>query len=291
MPIRESLTDTSEEKACRSFRFGDVAELMMVETRLLARDRELSYEQQLEWEGEVPKVAPFREMLNDPSRQMMGAWQEKWLADAMHRSVQRGTAWQLLGNQVVMARICAPDIRTLMGEEAWDRMVGGLPGSSSKARVERNQTFSAFDIPSNLDSWDGYPAARQRFYDAVKAADARMIVLSGDSHMFWANELHGKDDISPVAVELATTSITSLSYGDALPEAPIGEAFVQRNPEVIFNDPGAKGYVLLRIGKDRAEADFVTVSTVRKEDYSREEIRKFAIGKDGKAGIGHLQTL
>ena len=37
-------------------------------------------------------------------------------------------------------------------------------------------------LPLNMDSWDGYPAARDRLLAAAQRADADLVTLSGDSH-------------------------------------------------------------------------------------------------------------
>mgnify|MGYP006147630949 CR=1 FL=1 len=45
-------------------------------------------------------------------------------------------------------------------------------------------------MPFNLDSWDGYPAGRERLYQTFRTAGVQPIVLAGDSHAFWVNELY-----------------------------------------------------------------------------------------------------
>ena len=72
-------------------------------------------------------------------------------------------------------------------------------------------------LPYNMDSWDGYPAARNRLYDAALGADADLVVLSGDSHNAWGYNLGdrgpgqggGKDR---VGVEFAGHSVTSPGF-------------------------------------------------------------------------------
>ena len=47
------------------------------------------------------------------------------------------------------------------------------------------------------DGWDGYPAARQRLLDTLRASGAaNPIVLSGDVHTFYAAELR-RDPTGP----------------------------------------------------------------------------------------------
>ena len=100
MPIRELLAHDDLRLACRTFRFGDPAELIMVETRLAGRDEALDYEGQLEWQDGQPVIAPFLEKLNDPGRQMLGPWQERWLGDTLAQSTSDGERWQVLATRL-----------------------------------------------------------------------------------------------------------------------------------------------------------------------------------------------
>jgi alkaline phosphatase D len=106
MPIREPAPGVGlAEASMRSFAIGDLAQLIMVETRLTARDQQLNLERDLPRVDGKANVAAFNAKLNDPSRRMMSPQQEAWIAAEAARSVKAGHAWQVLGNQVVMARV------------------------------------------------------------------------------------------------------------------------------------------------------------------------------------------
>jgi alkaline phosphatase D len=106
MPIRDPAAGvTLAEAGMRSFHFGDLASLIMVETRLTARDKQLVLKRDLTHGGRQADVAAFKAKLNDPARRMMSAKQEAWIGAEAARSVKAGHAWQVLGNQVVMARV------------------------------------------------------------------------------------------------------------------------------------------------------------------------------------------
>src|SRR4029077_619999 len=79
--------------------------------------------------------------------------------------------------------------------------------------------LTRFLIPLNTDAWDGYPAARARVYAKMREAGGNTIVLAGDSHSAWANELN--DPQGRIAVEFAGTSITSPSDADYFTAAGI----------------------------------------------------------------------
>ncbi|MCK5909977.1 MAG: alkaline phosphatase D family protein [Caulobacter sp.] len=288
MPIREAAPGTLPEAAWRGFQFGDVATLLMTETRLTARTHELDYETDLPIVDGKPDVAAFVAKWKDPSRRMMGQDQERWLASQVQASVKAGTAWQVLGNQVVMARVATPNLQKTMGEEKFGALVAQLPDYAKK-RVAQSVAMSAYDIPSNLDAWDGYPADRQRVYDIFTAAKARPIVLAGDSHMFWVNELWNDAGDKRVAAEFGATSITSPGYGDLMPGAPIGEAFVQRNKEVRYSHGSAKGFVLLTLEHGKATGELMTVSTILDPKYETSVLKRFVVTPSADGGVEALK--
>jgi alkaline phosphatase D len=284
MPIREAKGPMAEA-IYRSFRFGDLATLLMTETRLTARGDALDAGRDLVVTDGKPDVAGFMQKLDEPSRQLMGPRQEAWLGEELSRSVKAGETWQVIGNQIVMAKVLSPDLRKTMGEEAWGKLLSTVPEYVAKAVATASQ-LSATPIPVNLDQWDGYPAARERVYDAFKAAGARPIVLAGDSHSFWANELSDASG-KLVAAEFGATGITSPGFADMLPGAPLNEALVARNPEVKFCDSGAKGFVKLTLTRAKAVAEMVAVSTIYAPEYEVKTLKTFTVTPDG-TGVSRL---
>ncbi len=288
MPIREAAPGALPEAAWRGFQFGDVATLLMTETRLTARTKQLDYDTDIQIVDGKPDLAGFLAKLKDPARRMMGEGQEQWLAQSVGASMKANTAWQVLGNQVVMCRCAPADLQKTMGAEAYAAIMAKLPVSVQK-RVAQSAAMSAYDIPSNLDAWDGYPADRQRVYDIFTAAKARPIVLAGDSHMFWANELWDDAGKTRVAAEFGTTSVTSPGFGDALPGAPIGEAFVQRNKEVKYVHPAAKGFLLLTLEHGKATGELIAVSTIFDTKYETNVLKRFVVTPSQNGGVEALK--
>ena len=234
--------------------------------------------------------AGFNAKLNSPSRQLMGPAQEAWLGQELDRSIKAGQTWQVLGNQVVMARVKGPQLPKVMGPEAWAAMLAKIP-ENYRARFAKAAELTALEIPGNLDSWDGYPAARERVYDLFKAAKAHPIVLSGDSHAFWVNALFDASGKSRVAAEFGTTGITSPGYGDAMPDAPLNEAYVSRNPEVLFTDQSAKGFVVLTLTKDSARGDLMAVSTVVRKEFETKTLASWVVTPEQGGGVGPLKRV
>lgn len=272
MPIREPVPGRPWEAINRSFDFGDLATLMMVETRLLARSHQAGYDGQ---PRDAAEFARIRDELADPSREMLGAPQRAWLEGELGRSVKSGRRWQILGNQVIMARVAGPQLADLPPGVAKGLATALKPEIAG--RVHDSLAGYAAGVPMDVDAWDGYPAARERLYEAFRRTGARPIVLSGDSHAFWANEL--KDEGGRlVAVEYGTSSITSPSDGDELGGIQLGPVIEKINPEVRFNDQLAKGFILLTLSHEEARGDYVAVSTIVAKPYETRTIARFATG-------------
>jgi len=283
MPIREPVKGgTLEEAALRSFDFGDLASLIMVETRLTARDQQVSVE------ADAPEVDGKRDLtklkakLADPKRRMMGPRQEAWIGAELARSVKAGHAWQVIGNQVVMARVMPPSPKKELTPEQY----ASIPEAARK-RVIRYEAGAALGLPAGLDMWDGYPADRERLYDVFKAAKARPVVVSGDSHSFWANELSDAAG-KRVAVEFGTTGVTSPGAGEIAPGINAGDLIAKANPEVIWNDQVAKGFVLLTLTREQAKGEMMAVSTIVAKDFDTKAIRTFVAAPEG-TGVSGLK--
>ena len=256
----------------------------MLETRLTARDQQLSYDQDLPAPGGEAEVAAFKTKLNDPARRMMGAELEAWLAAGLKDSVKAGRVWQVLGNEVVMARLPVPSLRKELGEAKLAEVMAG-EGENSRKRLDRMEQLAQLGLPYGLDMWDGYPANRERVYDAIKAAGAHAIVLAGDSHAFWANELHDAAG-NRVAAEFGTTGITSPGANDSIKGFSVGDVFAAANKEVVFSDQASKGFVLLTLTREEAKAELMAVSTIVSKDFQTSVVKTFRVTPEGRRVSG-----
>ncbi len=280
MPIREAEPGALREAIHRSFHFGDVASLMMVETRLTGRTEPLDYAKDLTAmegpDGEpVLDLDAFRAKLNDPGRDLMGAEQRDWLKRELSASKARGRAWQVLGNQVVMARVAGPDVSRTLTEAEVQGLMARIP-EAYRDQFEQALFLFRMGLPFNLDAWDGYPAGRERLYAAFAEAGVQPIVLSGDSHAFWVNELKDAGGARR-AVEFGTSAISSPSIGDAIGGFPLGAALMQANDEVRFCDQSAKGFILLTLTEDRAEAALMQVWTLFAKPFEVSALKQVVV--------------
>jgi alkaline phosphatase D len=233
---------------------GDLASLITLDTRDTGREKQLDLGAALK--GGKAGLISFRDSVwNDPARTLMGPAQEAWFADTIKTSVQAGQKWQLVAQQIVMGSILTPkDAMTWLGADADKRAQAFVGGGIAAA---------AAGIPGNMDAWDGYPQARQRLLKAAQAADADMVVVSGDSHNAWAFDLAA--DGKPAGVEFGGHSVTSPGYESALKADPavVRAGLVAANPGLRWCDTSRRGYLTVEFTPDAARSDWVFMSTIR----------------------------
>lgn len=269
MPVRDPEPGRLREAVYRQFDFGGVASLFCLESRLLGRSDEISWFTELGGKPaeEIP-MAAAKTMVRvaDAQRTMLGSEQEAWLAKGLADSVKAGRRWQVLANQVIMAKVRPPNFtRTLTPEQI----------ALQTGYVAQLVPFSVLGLPWNLDAWDGFPAARERLYASAKAAGARLVTLTGDTHTAWANELH--DDAGERrGVEFGCTSVTSPGFGTYMKGVDdIGRQFADANKEVVWYDPFGHGYTLVTLTPDAASAEFIKISSIESPDYTVETAARF----------------
>jgi alkaline phosphatase D len=273
-PARAGRGGVGLDAIYRRFDFGDLATLLMTETRLLGRAEQAAFKAAAIGPDEVRAVLAERAR---PDREMLGATQARWLEAQLRSSVDAGRPWQVIGNQLIMARVAGPEIEKTAGADRTAAVLARLP-ESLRQRIQGAQATYRAGVPMNLDAWDGYPHARERLYASFRRAGSHPIVLSGDSHSFWANQL-ADDAGRPVAKEFGTSSVTSPSWGDALPGLDLGGAIAARNEEVLFSDQERKGFVVLTLTRAEARADFHAVSTVLAKPFQSGAFKAFRISE------------
>jgi alkaline phosphatase D len=148
--------------------------------------------------------------------------------------------------------------------------------------------LTKFPFPLDTDAWDGYPGARARALQAMRAAGGNTIVVTGDSHMAWANELN--DEQGRVAVEFGGTSVTSPSDASYFQAAGIDFAagIRARNPHIKWTDASEHGFLLLSLTRTQATAEFITVSNILSKEYQTGRSAAFTVDADTTPGIGAI---
>lgn len=228
----------------RRLRFGRLADIFVLDGRQY-RSRQPCAEGMASRKGKV--AAETCADLSDPSRTLLGFDQERWLYDEIGRG---GQGWNILAQDLLVA-----PLRVDLGD--------GQGGYWT-------------------DTWDGFTASRDRLLRAIVASQLKNpVVLSGDYHSFWVNDL--KTDFrdpgsATVATEFVGTSITS--NGPAYD--PIIKAMAS-NPHIKFFDSRQRGYMLVDIRRDQLETRLMTISDRRDQNATRDELRRFAVA-NGRPG-------
>ncbi|MFN4018914.1 MAG: alkaline phosphatase D family protein [Erythrobacter sp.] len=290
MPVREpewlDRKGASRAQFWRSYSFGDLASLTTLETRHTARAEQIDYAPLLDKAVDPAAIARFRrEVLEVPGRRMISAECEADLARSLRQSVAAGQPWRLIGNAVPIARTNVPDLvglGILPDPDAPGAPFAGAALDNARILAAKGRA----GLPFYPDTWDGYPWARERFYDlARKAGAADLIFLTGDSHSFWANSLRDAAG-RPAGIELGTAGITSpgdfveSGFGDELSRA-LDKAFADHIPEVVWTDNMHQGYVRLDLQRSAAEATFIAVDTIRSRAFRPFIVNRFTIVRDG----------
>ena len=276
MPVRDPEPGRAIESIYRKFEFGDVASVFALESRLTGRSDEISWFTELE--GLQPLQIPAKAMqtmarVTDPSRTMLGQVQEDWLAAGLSESTGKGKAWQVLANQVIMAKVKPPKIKEYISEEQFEQI--------TSTYIRMLADFALLELPFNLDAWDGFPAARDRLYAAAKEAKARLVTFTGDTHTAWANTLHDNNG-ERRGVEFGCTSVTSPglgTYAEGLPN--VGQMFMDANDEVDFYDPFDHGAIIVTLTADQVRADYYKVSTIETTEYEWSLADSFETSREG----------
>jgi alkaline phosphatase D len=273
---------TADEKIYRSFTFGNILNLHMLDTRLVGRDQQLDYATYLT--GGQLNAAAFQRDWQNPARTMLGSEQRTWLANA----ISSGTAaWQVLGQQVQMTKMYLPaelttNVAQLLAESAStggpsaatiQRTLGQITELTGiKDRFLRNDpTLTAAErarvtnqLPYNLDAWDGYPVEREAVFAMLRGK--RFVVLAGDTHNGWYADLTATGG-TRVGREVAAPSVTSPGFESALGAnialAPILEqALTLLIDDLTYANISQRGYSYITFTTSRATAEWRYVANI-----------------------------
>jgi alkaline phosphatase D len=213
MPIRELPTGLFRE-----FHFGDLADLVMLDTRLAARDAQVA-------NGD-------HEAAGDPSRSLLGTEQESLFLDALSSAEGRGAAWKIVGQQVIVSPLT--DGEGFFNADTWDgyresrrRVLDHIARESIEGVVFLTGDYHsswAFEVPPPLGSAEPY--------DPETGAGSR-------------------------AVEFVAPAVSSPPLGRS-PRAREAFADARsRLSHLKFLDLEQQGYVVLDLTADRVRAEWM----------------------------------
>lgn len=194
------------------------------------------------------QVVPCGDWAN-PARSVLGAQQEKWIDEGLAASRAR---WQVLAQQIMLA--------------PFDPRLGP-------------ETLAA------MDPWSGYPAARERLLGTIaERAPNRTVVLTGDIHSNFVNELRSgfdRPDRPVVAAELVGTSLASGGDGEDAWRQFTNAA--GENPHIKWHS-ARRGYVTCDVSSSEWRADYREVPYVTRPGAPVETRTSWRI-EHGRPGI------
>ncbi|MDB5191552.1 MAG: phosphodiesterase/alkaline phosphatase [Segetibacter sp.] len=262
-------------KIYRSLKYGNLLELMMLDTRVEGRDKQVT--------DINDKV------LLDPNRTLLGKEQKLWLLDKLASSTSQ---WKIIGNQVIFSEF----------NVKWAADFG--PVAKEVAVLQRNL----------LDYWEGYPLERDEVIKTItKNKIDNVVILSGSMHCALAMDValrpskfsrkgevanyDLKTGIGSVAVEFATPSISSDNFDEKIgaqntsfltsiinKKLPFPFNF-NPNPQLKFVDLQNNGYYVLSVSKTKVLANYYFINN-RLNANSKE---KFVEGWYTLTKQNHLQ--
>ncbi|MCG9791341.1 alkaline phosphatase D family protein [Flavobacterium algicola] len=257
----------------RNFNLGNLVNLTMLDTRIIGRDKQLELGDYLTATGF--NNTKYQADITNPSRALLGTTQRNWLNTIVNSSTAK---WQVLGQQVLMARMHVPfEMLTSFGSSNLNSVLAELVKIKLRY-AQKDPTLTPQEIarittvlPYNLDAWDGYPVDREAMYTAL--GNKKIVTLAGDTHNAWSSKLT-KQDKTEVGIELATSGITSPGFEVYLgsPSKETLTAFEGALTTLIddlnYFDASRRGYILTTFTNANVKADWIFVDTILSTSYT-----------------------
>jgi alkaline phosphatase D len=242
IPVR----DNAERRVYRTFQYGSLAELIMLDTRL---------------EGRQEPPMTVQQAATQP-KTMLGTNQYQWFTEALSKSKAK---WKLIGNQVIFSELnvgfinpARPDSAENLFLDIWD----GYPQERKQIidHIANNKINNVVFLTGDFHStfaFDVTPFPMDpRTYDPATGRGS-------------------------VAVEFATSSITSNNFDEYIGPAqaaqiefiinkPLPQAGnLNFNPHMKNVDLDRNGYLILDVTDGRAQADWFYVGAIREANITQ----------------------
>ncbi|EHU5192827.1 alkaline phosphatase D family protein [Vibrio parahaemolyticus] len=269
LPVRENTF--SNMLIYRQFSFGNLVNLMMLDTRLVGRDKPLDY-----FSLNAPTMEAIGGLVaqsRSAGRELLGTEQLAWL---MNEFNTHDAKWNVLGQQVLMSRMELPSsVMTAMFQ-----LFTSTEEKKTEALLAVNTAITGYladpsadpiSLPYNLDAWDGYYVEREKVYQLAKASSGNFVCLAGDTHNAWASELKDVSN-NPIGVEFATSSVSSPGLEEYLALDPVAIAQMEYTlphlvSELQWADIKQRGFMRVTFTADAAQSTWYLVSTIKDKKY------------------------
>lgn len=256
LPIRQfDLFDqyALKPRIFRSFSFGQLASLHMLDTRMFGREI-------------TDLLSPSK--VKKTNRSMLGAEQEQWLHRELEDSKRNGKRWRLLGNQVIFSHF-EPAFRFAPDRDSWDN----YPETRSRllkhidSQNIDNVVFLTGDIHS---SW-----VHEVAYEP------------------WNSSLYNRETgEGALAVEFVGPSVTSPGPGDVQPRwrfivHALEYLFMRNEPHLKFVELYKHGYMYMELGVDSLVNQYWYVTGIKSKSCQEFLGASFRVD----SGYSHVERL
>ena len=261
MPIREKY---SKERGWRNFEIGNLMNLIILDTRLSNRDKQINYVSYIN-DGKFDKDK-FLDDLNHEKRNLIGKEQLRFIA----KETKKKFFWNVFGQQVLISKVVLPPLPS--------EVLDNLSPQATFLKYINN-----LNLPYNTDAWDGYPAARERFLNSINTS-SNNIFLAGDTHNCWAGNIANNSGIFK-GVEFGTPSVSSPGGSEEFGELdvrPLEKAVTKINKDLVWTNFRNRGYLTLKLNQNSGQVSFIGVNTVKNKIYERSVLRTFSLNPKEK---------
>lgn len=301
LPIRPYV-EGNNEIIYRNFEFGNLLSLYMLDTRVIGRDKQLSYASYYDSLGNFD-AASFTADLTSSSRTLLGADQLGWIQMKIATS---NSTWQVLGQQVLMGKMLLPaellaliaQLEADLTDEQKYAVVMQLNATITelitlKFTDPTNPRLTTL-LPYNLDAWDGYFYEREVVYGTAAAYGKNLVVLSGDTHNSWANNLKDLNG-NNVGVEFAGTSVSSPGFEEYI-GLPTMEASMQFEyaittlvDDLLYANFNQRGFMEVTFTSNEVNTTWHYVANTDSTTYTMDTTRQMSLKTS--AGTNTIETI
>lgn len=275
----------------RSFSFGNIVSLYMMDTRVIARDKQMEYSDYLDAGGNFNQVK-FKTDFLSTNRKLIGSEQMSWLGSQINADTAK---WKVLGQQILMTKMMVPaELLMLLNQILAEiKQLGSAQPATMQAlqntltqlvilkkrHQQQDPTLTPQEIgritttlPYNLDAWDGYFMEREQLYAML--AGKNVVVLAGDTHNAWLGKLTNAQG-NFIGTELACSSVSSPGLegylgitSDPAKAIELAQAFSTLIDDLDYANLYKRGYLHVKFTSGNSVAEWRFVDNVISETYT-----------------------
>ncbi|CAH0264923.1 Phospholipase D [Chryseobacterium sp. Bi04] len=287
-------------KIYRSFQFGNIVSLYMMDTRVIARDKQMEYSDYLDNAGNFNQ-AQFTADFLSTGRKLIGSEQMSWLSSQINGNTAK---WQVLGQQILMTKMIVPaELLMLLNQILAEIKQHGSAQPATMLALQttitqlivlktrykqQDPTLTPQEIaritttlPYNLDAWDGYFMEREQLYSLL--AGKKVVVLAGDTHNAWLGTLKDVQG-NHIGTELACSSVSSPGLegylgisSDPAKAVELAQAFSMLIDDLDYANLYKRGYLHVKFTSGSSLAEWRFVDNIISDTYNTVTEKTFTI--------------